>query len=127
MLVRLCSFSSATICLQVQSVNSNVYNQLISNLSALAALCQPSSDADSQLGLPEPSSYAATCHLTHKLSAQLYYINSSAVCQPMYIISSSVLCQLQVESVSSSTVCLLSCNLSAQLTFKFQLNCQLTC
>ena len=111
---QMCTTSSSAICQLWQHYVSPAQMQ------TLSLGCKP-------CNRPEPISYAATCHLTHKLSAQLYYINSSAVCQPIYIVSSSVLCQLQVESVSSSTVCLLSCNLSAQLTFKFQLNCQLTC
>lgn len=119
MLVRLCSFSSATICLQEQSVNSNVYNQLISNLSALAAPCQPSSDADSQLGLQPLQStiaYQLCCNLTSPTNCQLdFTISTQVQCvrqcilsAPLYSVSSEWSLLALLQSVCSAAICQLS-------------------
>ena len=103
---------------QVQIVSLVVYNQLICDLSALAAMCQLSSNADSQLGCnsfnqPQSVSSTANCQLNCTLSTRVQSVSQSVYNQLLCRLSApGGVCQL-----ISNAECLLGCSLAAQLQF----------
>ena len=123
------SLVNSAVRLQLQLVSSVVYKELICDLSALAAMCQLSSNADSQLGWdpfnqPQSVSSTATCQLNCTLSTRVQSVSQSVYNQLLCSLSApGGVCQL-----ISNAECLLGCS---QLSCNFKLLtyavCQLSC